>query len=122
MRQVLIVGDDPNQRRLLTWEFSDEGYVVDTATSGREALDKIRNDQPAVVVLDLATRDEGGIDEVSRILNLRTRPAVVIYSAHSRSRFKRAMKPVDEFVMKSSDLALLKASVRKVAQRSVSAA
>ena len=38
MSQVLIVDDDPNQRQLLTWEFSDEGYVVDTATDGREAL------------------------------------------------------------------------------------
>jgi DNA-binding response OmpR family regulator len=120
--QVLIVDDDPNQRRLLTWEFSDEGYVVDTATDGREALQKMKVALPDVVVLDLAMQGMNGIDTVSQILNLQTRPAVVIYSAHERCRSNLVMKTTDDFVLKSSDLAPLKASVRKAARRSQIAA
>lgn len=122
MSQVLIVDDDPNQRQLLTWEFSDEGYVVDTATDGREALQKLKSDLPDVVVLDLAMQGKNGIDAVSRILNLQPRPAVVIYSAQERCRSNFVMKATDDFVLKSSDLAPLKASVRSAAKRNQIAA
>ena len=122
MSQVLIVDDDPNQRQLLMWEFSDEGYVVDTATDGREALQKMKSDLPDVVVLDLAMQGMNGIDTVSQILNLQTRPAIVIYSAHERCRSNFVMKTTDDFVQKSSDLAPLKASVRNAAMRSQVAA
>jgi DNA-binding response OmpR family regulator len=120
--QVLIVDDDPNQLELLTWEFSDEGYIVETATDGREALQKMRASLPDVVVLDLSMQGMNGVDTMSQILNLKTRPAVVIYSAHERCRTNYVMKTADDFVVKSSDLAPLKASVRKIRKSGLIAA
>ena len=113
MSQVLIVDDDANQRELLTWEFSDEGYDVDTATDGREALMKVRTDRPDVVILDLSMHGLNGIDTLSQILNLQKRPAVVIHTAHEKCRSNYVAKTANDFVVKSSDLAPLKASVRQ---------
>ena len=122
MSQILIVDDDAHQRELLSWEFADEGYVVDTATDGREALQKIKIRQPEVVILDLSMQGLNGIDTMSQILNLQRRPAVVIYSAHERCRSNYVVKTADAFVTKSSDLTPLKASVRKYTRPDVVAA
>ncbi len=52
-RTVLVVDDDPAIREFLTMTLEDVGYRVQTAGSGREALDKVRRDPPDVVLLDL---------------------------------------------------------------------
>lgn len=52
-RSVLVVDDDPDIRRLLTRAFEDEGFSVDTATNGLEALEKARTVGPDAIVLDL---------------------------------------------------------------------
>ena len=50
---VLVVDDDPAIRGLLADALRDEGYSVDLAAHGREALDAMRARRPATVVLDL---------------------------------------------------------------------
>jgi CheY-like chemotaxis protein len=52
-RSVLIVDDDPNIRGLLTTLFKGEGFSVDTATNGLEALSKANAHVPDAIVLDL---------------------------------------------------------------------
>jgi two-component SAPR family response regulator len=69
---------------------------------------------PDVVVLDLSMQGTNGIDTMFQILNLRTRPAVVIYSAHERCTSNYVMKTADDFVVKSLDLTPLKASMRRI--------
>ncbi|TME33769.1 MAG: response regulator [Chloroflexi bacterium] len=50
---VLVVDDDPAIRGLVGDALRSEGYVVDLAAHGREALDAMRARRPATVVLDL---------------------------------------------------------------------
>lgn len=52
---VLVVEDEPDIRDSLCELLADEGYVVQTAANGREALDNLRraNRLPAVILLDL---------------------------------------------------------------------
>jgi CheY-like chemotaxis protein len=50
---VLVVDDDPAIRGLLADALRDQGYVVDVAAHGREALDAMRTRRPATVILDL---------------------------------------------------------------------
>lgn len=116
MSRILIVDDDPNQRELLSWEFSDEGYEVHTATDGREALQRMKSEKPDVVVLDLAMHGLNGIDTLSQILNYQRRPAVVIHSAHERCQTNYVARTANDFVVKSSDLSPLKASVKRYAR------
>ena len=52
-RTVLIVDDEPNIRGFLRMVLEDEGYTVETATNGQEALDKVRRCPPDAVLLDL---------------------------------------------------------------------
>ena len=50
---VLVVDDDPAIRGLVADALREEGYAVDMAAHGREALDAMRERRPATVVLDL---------------------------------------------------------------------
>ena len=50
---VLIVDDDPGIRCLLSELLSDEGYAVETATNGCEALSLLRRVRPCLILLDI---------------------------------------------------------------------
>lgn len=57
---ILIVDDDPAIRLMLTEVLSLEGYSTETATNGREALDKLAISGPRVVLLDLLMPEVDG--------------------------------------------------------------
>jgi DNA-binding response OmpR family regulator len=50
---VLVVDDDPAIRGLVADALRSEGYTVDLAAHGREALEAMRARKPATIVLDL---------------------------------------------------------------------
>src|SRR5918911_1044782 len=50
---VLVVDDDPAIRGLVGDALRSEGYAVDLAAHGREALEAMRASRPSTVVLDL---------------------------------------------------------------------
>jgi PleD family two-component response regulator len=54
-RHILVVDDDGHMRSLLQVVLENEGYIVDTASDGLIALDKLMHQQamPAVILLDL---------------------------------------------------------------------
>ncbi|RME30720.1 response regulator [Candidatus Woesearchaeota archaeon] len=51
---ILVVDDNAGQRALLTDILQDEGYGVETATNGREALERLTEKTYALVLTDYA--------------------------------------------------------------------
>lgn len=60
--RVLVVDDEPDIVALVAYHLAKSGYRVSTATTGAEALDRARQDQPALIVLDLMLPDMSGFD------------------------------------------------------------
>ncbi len=52
-KSVLVVDDDPGIRTFMSIALRMEGFVVDTAADGAEALDKARRSTPDAIVLDM---------------------------------------------------------------------
>lgn len=50
---ILIVEDDPPVRSIVAMALEDEGYRVETAADGRDALTKVRRLAPDAILLDL---------------------------------------------------------------------
>ncbi len=50
---VLVVEDDPDLAGLLQMILADEGYAVETAANGAEALRNVAVRMPAVILLDM---------------------------------------------------------------------
>ncbi len=65
--KVLVVEDDRNQRQLAKIVLATEGFVVETAANGREALGKVRYFDPAVVVTDVMMPDMDGFELCRRL-------------------------------------------------------
>ena len=58
--RILVVDDEPSVRALVRDVLHLDGYIVDEATNGADALDKMRNAPPSAIVLDLMMPIMGG--------------------------------------------------------------
>jgi CheY-like chemotaxis protein len=65
--RILIVDDDPTMRQTLREAFEDEGMLVDTASDGREALRRVADRPPALVVLDVTLPVLDGFQVADRL-------------------------------------------------------
>ena len=61
MSTVLVVDDDPVSRRVLSHIISRLGHVVVSAENGRQALDRLEECSPDLVILDLAMPEMDGL-------------------------------------------------------------
>jgi len=71
MERVLIVDDDPDIVRLVSYNLSHSGFGVQSASTGREALDLVQRQPPDLIVLDVMLPDVDGL-EVCRTLRQQT--------------------------------------------------
>ncbi len=67
MERVLIVDDDPDIVRLVSYNASQAGFEVTTANTGRKALELVQKHPPDLIVLDVMLPDVDGL-EVCRTL------------------------------------------------------
>lgn len=65
--KILIVDDDPVQRRLLEGTVSKFGYEVESVEGGREALTRLSEDTFSLVILDLVMPDLDGMAVMERM-------------------------------------------------------
>ncbi|HYR87082.1 MAG TPA: response regulator transcription factor [Terriglobia bacterium] len=67
MERVLIVDDDPDIQRLVSYNLGQAGFEVATAGTGRNALEAVQKHPPDLIILDLMLPDVDGM-EVCRTL------------------------------------------------------
>ena len=60
--KILIVDDEPNVVRTLTFVLKKEGYDVATAENGEEALARIRESKPRLLFLDVMMPKKNGYE------------------------------------------------------------
>lgn len=53
MKRILLVDDEAHVIRVMQHALEREGYVVDSARNGEQALEKIRHQQPDAMVVDV---------------------------------------------------------------------
>ena len=61
-KTALVVDDDKSVRRVFTKGLQARGFMVDTAETGKEALDKIRDRAYDVALIDARLPDMNGLD------------------------------------------------------------
>jgi CheY-like chemotaxis protein len=77
---ILVVDDDPEIRQMIQWALEDEGWTVETAADGRQALDQATRSRPSLVVLDmgLPLLDGDGVAAGLRVAYGAAIPIVVV--------------------------------------------
>ena len=115
--RILVVDDTPENVRLLDAVLSPRGYVVDTAASGAEALERLATQPPDLVLLDVVMPEMDGY-EVCR--HIRATPStemlpVIMITASALDEKRRALDAgADDFVTKPFDQDELLARVRSL--------
>lgn len=80
MTNILVVDDEPNIQELVKLYLEKEGYRIDLAGTGRDAINKLDTFRPELVVLDLMLPDIDGY-EVCREIRKRGEVAVLMLTA-----------------------------------------
>lgn len=115
--KVLIVDDESFNVDFLEQELEDCDYQIVTAFNGKEALDKIRKEQPDLVLLDLMMPVLDGFAVLSQIKadhDLREIPIIIVSAANdSRSIVKGIKQGADDYLTKPVDGELLVQKVKE---------
>jgi len=120
--RILIVEDDIDISNMLRIYFTGQGYEVDAALSGSEALDKTRLGLPHLIVLDIMLPGMNGYD-VCKILRTQTRtshiPVIFLTQKDERSDKLQGLElGADDYITKPFDIEELKLRVQNAIARS----
>ena len=113
--KVLVVDDEPLNLDLLEQELSDRGYVVERASGGVAALEKVKTRSPQLVVLDYLMPDMDGIEVLRRLRRDGVDLPVIMVTAHGTiEKAVEAMKHgATDFITKPFDADHLALTVAK---------
>ncbi len=117
MSTILLVEDDPKEQVLYRAELRNEGYDVILASDGREALEKVQQGMPDLVILDIWMPGMDGIDSLGYILRENRKLPVILYSSDPSYKNDFRSWSADAYLLKSSDLTELKETVRALLEK-----
>jgi len=117
MAKILVVDDEKSIRTLCQEELEDEGYEVITTGACKDVLDLIISVQPSAVVLDIRMEGCNGLDLLQEIRNAHENLPIILNTAYDSYRDDLKSVAADHYVVKSFDLAELKAKLAVVCKK-----
>jgi len=113
---ILVVDDQTGVRRLLQETFREEGYNVDTAKEGAEALVKIKESPPSLVLLDMKMPGMNGLETLQQIIKNNPSQAVIMMTAYEELEVVQEARKlgVKEYITKPFDLNDLKELIKGI--------
>jgi diguanylate cyclase (GGDEF)-like protein len=114
--RVLVVDDDLATRRLIQIQLEEEQFIVDTAASGQECLDKVRQWHPEVILLDVKMPGMDGIETCQQLKRSSETMLIPVLFITGLNDEKIAINALSaggsDFVSKSSPTPILCARLR----------
>ena len=98
-KKVLVVDDDPDVRLFSVTVLEENGYTPLEAANGEEGLKMIKQDKPALIILDVLMPRQSGIRlyrELKTDKSFKDIP-IIILSGIARKTFLRSQKALTEF-------------------------
>ena len=118
--RVLVADDEKNLRELLVRELSRKGHAVEGVGDGEAALDRLRDDPPDVLILDMKMPRLEGIEVLRRLAEQGGEvPQVIVTTGFQEvSSAVEAMKPgAYDYLTKPARIEELDILVRKAAEK-----
>lgn len=112
---LLVVDDDPAIRGLLTQVLKREGYEVDTAENGAEALTKIeaREQKYDAILLDLMMPVMSGFEVLDELDRRESEQCVLVVSAVPDHYLERVRQHAKTVIGKPFDIHVIGPAIRK---------
>jgi two-component system response regulator (stage 0 sporulation protein F) len=114
MKRILVVDDEESIRFLYKEELEEEGYVVECAKNGEEALEMLSAFKPDLISLDIKMPVMDGIEALKRIREKERQLPIILCSAYGEYKQDLTTWASDAYVVKCADLTALKSTIRKL--------
>lgn len=115
---VLIVDDDPNLVRSLTFVLGKEGYETDSASNGEDAIKKVHESKPKIMFLDIMMPRKNGYEVCDE---LKSSPDfadihIIMLTAKGQEedRLKALESKANEFITKPFSMAMVIDKVKQI--------
>jgi two-component system, OmpR family, response regulator len=122
--RVLVVDDEQNLVELVSMALRYQGFGVETASSGREALAAVTRFKPHLMVLDVMLPDMEGFDVASRLGAQRAGVPIIFLTARdsTEDKVRGLTGGGDDYMTKPFSLEELIARIRAILRRAGQAA
>ena len=114
MKKILIVDDEESIRLLYKEELEEEGFVVEVAKDGEEALKQLSLFKPDLITLDIKMPGMNGIETLKRIREMERQLPIIMCSAYGEYKQDLTTWASDAYVVKCADLTELKSTIRRL--------
>jgi len=123
--RILVVDDDPDILQVVKINLELEGYDVETAEDGREAVDKAMAEPPQLILLDIMMPRMDGLTALRRIRShgATGNTSVILLTARGlpEDRVRGLELGADDYITKPFDIGELVARVKAVLRRTQAA-
>ena len=104
--KILVVDDDENIRNTMKAILEDEGYIVDLAATGSEAIQKTTKSAYNIALLDIRLPDMEGVELLKLIKDTvpRTRKIMVTGYPSMQNAIAALNKNADAYLIKPIDI------------------
>ena len=100
-KKILVIDDSLVIRKMVEIALEDEDYVIETAVSGKEGLEKLDSVSPVLVILDMMLPDINGIEILKTIKASKGIPVIMLSGKDSPQMVENAKKEgAEEFLPK----------------------
>lgn len=117
--KVLLVDDDPDILEFLGYNLKNEGYTVETAENGVQAIEKTKEFEPDIIILDVMMPEMDGVEACQEIRKFNKDSIIVFLTARGEdySQIVGLESGADDYITKPIKpkvfIARLKAILRR---------
>lgn len=117
--RVLLVEDDPTIQKLLRNQLSARGWTVEVVSGGKSALERIADEPPDLVLLDIGLEEMDGLEVCRQLREWSAIPIILVTAADSaRVKVTALELGADDYLTKPFHTGELVARMRAVLRRS----
>jgi two-component system KDP operon response regulator KdpE len=115
---ILIVDDEPRMIKFIRLNLELEGYRVSEASNGLEALDKVRQELPDLVLLDVMMPEMNGFEALEQIREISNVPVIMLtVKAEEEDKVRGLELGADDYVTKPFRPRELSSRIKAVLRR-----
>jgi two-component system KDP operon response regulator KdpE len=115
---ILVVDDEPKMIRFVRMNLELEGYQVAEGSNGMEALEKVRDELPDLVLLDVMMPEMDGFETLARLREISTVPVIMLtVKGDEEDRIRGLELGADDYVTKPFSPRELASRIRAVLRR-----
>ena len=115
-KSVLVVDDEEEIRNILSKILTEEGYVVETAKNGKQAIKTVKSTPFDLALIDIVLPDLEGTELLKKLKEIQPKMAAIILTGNPsvENAIKSVNNKADGYILKPFDVPRLLETIKKI--------